>query len=228
MEYTLTKKPRGAKIVIGFPSIGLVSTIATKFMIDHLDVEVIGDISSEKMIPLTAIHKSNIVEPITLYYNKKYNIIIVQSITDVIGLEWDITKTILKIAKDVDAKEIVVLEGIPSFKEEINLFYYSTKKINLKVNPLKEGIIMGVTASLLLKAGKIPITCLFAETHSNLPDSEAAAKIVETLDGYLGFKIDVKPLFEQAKKFESSLKQYIEKSRGMLDQKQKKELSYFG
>jgi len=133
-----------------------------------------------------------------------------------------------KIAKDVDAKEIVVLEGIPSFKEEINLFYYSTKKINLKVNPLKEGIIMGVTASLLLKAGKIPITCLFAETHSNLPDSEAAAKIVETLDGYLGFKIDVKPLFEQAKKFESSLKQYIEKSRGMLDQKQKKELSYFG
>ena len=177
MEYTLTKKPRGAKIVVGFPSIGLVSTIATKFMIDHRDVEVIGDISSEKIIPLTAIHKSNIVEPITLYYNKKYNLIIVQSITDVIGLEWDITKTILKIAKDVDAKEIVVLEGIPSFKEEINLFYYSTKKINLKVNPLKEGIIMGVTASLLLKAGKIPITCLFAETHSNLPDSEAAAKI---------------------------------------------------
>ena len=83
---------------------------------------------------------------------------------------------------------------------------------------------MGVTASLLLKAGKIPISCLFAETHSNLPDSEAAARIVETLDGYLGFKIDVKPLFEQAKKFESSLKQYIEKSRGMLDQKQKKEL----
>lgn len=228
MDYKLTKKPRGPKIIIGFPSIGLVSTIATKFMIDHLETEIIGDITSEKIIPLTAIHKSNIVEPITLYYNKKHNLIILQAITDVMGLEWEIAKTLQKIAKEVDSKEIIIIEGIPSFKEEINLYYYATKKIPLKITPLKEGIIMGVTASLLLKSGKTPTTCIFAETHSNLPDSEAAAKVVEALDEYLGFKIDTKPLLEQARKFEASLKQYLEKSHNMLDKKQKKELSYFG
>lgn len=228
MEYKLTKKPKGARIIVGFPSIGLVSTIATKFMIDHLDTEVIGDISSEKIIPLTAIHKSKIVEPITLYYNKKYNIVILQSITDVVGLEWAIANTLLKIAKEIGSKEIVIIEGIPSLKEEINLYYYATKKVPLKLTPLKEGIIMGVTASVLLKSGMVPTTCIFAETHSNMPDSEAAAKVVEVLDEYLGFKIDTKPLLEQARKFEASLKQYIEKSRSMQDNKPSKEQSYFG
>ena len=46
---------------------------------------------------------------------------------------------------------------------------------------LNEGIIMGVTGAVLLRVEKTPISCLFAETHSNLPDSKAAAKIVEAL-----------------------------------------------
>ena len=79
MKFVLTKKPKNPTIVLGFPSMGLVSTIATKFLIDHLDVEEIGHLESESILPLTAIHKSKIVNPITLYYNKKYNLIVVQS-----------------------------------------------------------------------------------------------------------------------------------------------------
>ena len=86
---------------------------------------------------------------------------------------------------------------------------------------------MGLTATLLLKSTE-NISCIFAETHSNFPDSEAAAKVVEVLDRYLKMPIDYKPLLDQAKKFESSLKQYIEKSKEMGDNKQKRELSYFG
>ena len=81
MDYELTKKPSNVTLITGFPSVGLVSTIATKFLTDHLDVEIMGHISSEKMLPLTAIHKGTIVEPLTLYYNKKYNIVILQSLT---------------------------------------------------------------------------------------------------------------------------------------------------
>ena len=73
MKYIISKKPKGAKLILGFPSLGLVSTIATKFLIDHLDVEQIGKIESEHFVPLTAIHKSKIIDPITIYYNKKYD-----------------------------------------------------------------------------------------------------------------------------------------------------------
>ena len=92
---------------------------------------------------------------------------------------------------------------------------------------MKEGIIMGPTGALLLSENKIPMSTIFAKTHSNLPDYEAAAKIVEVLDRLLGMKIDYKPLIEKAKKFESELKNLIEQA--SKKQKQRpSELSYLG
>ena len=70
MKFVLTKKPKNPTIVLGFPSMGLVSTIATKFLIDHLDVEEIGHIESEHIVPLTAIHKGKVVNPITIAKSK--------------------------------------------------------------------------------------------------------------------------------------------------------------
>lgn len=225
MDYILKKKPTGVTLITGFPSIGLVSTITTKYLIDHLDTEVIGHISSEKIVPLTAIHKGTIVEPLTLHYNKKYNLVVLQSLTEVIGLEWEVAEMILKISKELKAKEVIVLESMPSAKEEITLYSYSKNKIS-DLKPIKEGIIMGLTATLLLKSDS-KISCIFAETHSNFPDAEAAAKVIEVLDKYLNMKLDYKPLLEQARKFEESLKQYMEKAKSMTDKRQKRE-SYFG
>ena len=87
---------------------------------------------------------------------------------------------------------------------------------------------MGVTGAVLLRIEKIPISCLFAETHSNLPDSKAAAKIVEALDKYLGMDLDYKPLLEQAQKFEEKLKTILKKSQEAQEISDKKKLSYFG
>ena len=185
MKFILNKKPKRPVIIQGFPSIGLVSTITTKFLIDHLDVEEIGHIESEHIVPLTAIHKSKVVNPITIYYNKKYNLVIVQSLTEIAGSEWELAATMLDLAAAMDAKEIVVVEGMPSHAQnEINLYYFSNAG-KMKNKQMSEGIIMGTTAALLLKAKDFPVTCIFAEAHSQLPDSEAAAKVVKALDDYL-------------------------------------------
>lgn len=233
MKYVLNKKPKNPIIIQGFPSMGLVSTIVTKFLTDHLDVEEIGHIESNYILPLTAIHKSKVINPITIFYNKKYNLVIIQSITEVSGHEWDISKTIFEIAKELAAKEIIVVEGIPSQTEQIKLYYSSTNpKAKLNVTPLNEGIIMGVTAAMLLKSGKVPVTCLFAEAHSQLPDSEAAAKVIIALNSYLKINVDTKPLLQAAKKFEANLKMLIEKTKenaGLAAKKENSEdTSYIG
>ena len=231
MKFILNKKPKSPIIIQGFPSIGLVSTIATKFLIDHLDVEEIGHIESEHIVPLTAIHKGKVVNPITLFYNKKYNIIVVQSLTEVTGYEWELASTMVEIARTLAAKEVIVLESMPSHEENLDVYYFSNKNKVKDVKELKEGIVMGTTAALLLKAKEIPVTCIFAEAHSQLPDSESAAKVVRALDGYLGLKIDYAPLIEAARKFEASLKQYLEKTKQaaqVTTQKEQKELSYIG
>jgi len=231
MKFTLTKKPKGATIIQGFPSMGLVSTLCTKFLIDHLDVEAIGYIESEFAMPLTAIHKSEVVYPITLYYNKKYNLIIIQALTEVTGFEWQVANTIVEIAKTIEAKQIIVLESMPSHEENVQLYYYSNNKTKLNIKPVTESVIMGITAATLLKAKKIPVLCIFAEAHSQFPDSESAAKVVGVIGEYLGMKIDIKPLLEAAKKFEANLRQIMERTKQLKNNtptKENDDVNYFG
>ena len=59
MQFHLTKRPKGAKLITGFPSMGLVSTIATKFLIEHLDVEIIGQLEGKEFLPLKIKKESN-------------------------------------------------------------------------------------------------------------------------------------------------------------------------
>lgn len=234
MEIKITEKPkRGAIIIEGFPGFGLVSTIVTEFLIDHLNAKQIGRFETEKIQPIIAIHKGNMVDPLGIFYDKKNNIVFVRAITPLKDLEWEVTEKLSKFYKDIGAKEFISIEGIGSDGKppEPEAFYYTSdkdtaKRFNsMKIRPLDEGIIVGVTASLLTKFPDS--TFLFAEAYSNLPDSRAAAKIIEILDQYLGLDVDYKPLLKKAEGFEDKLKDLMGKSAEAMKQKEKKE-SYFG
>jgi len=80
----------------------------------------------------------------------------------------------------------------------------------------------------LLKLKTAPISCIFVETQSGLPDSRAAAKVIEVLDSYLGLKIDSKPLIKKAEVFESKIKGVMKNTQKVIKTKDKKELSYMG
>ena len=85
---------------------------------------------------------------------------------------------------------------------------------------------MGVTASLLIRG--LDLKCLFAETHSAMPDSGAAAKIIEHLDKYVGFELDTKPLYQQAEIFENKLKDIMQQTNKTQTEADNKQMSYLG
>lgn len=241
MKIELNEKPQKPIIIEGFPGVGLVGTIATEFLIDHLKARQIGNIWSDKLPPLTAIHENKVVQPLGVFYSEKHNIMILHAISGVQGIEWEVADEILKIANELNAYELISLESVGTMSQEMSpeaptksFFYADNEEARKKLKeagaePLKEGIIMGVTGALLLKA-KMRHVCIFAETHSQLPDSKAAAKIVEILNHYLGLQIDTKPLIESAKKFEQKLKKILEQgAQAQQEAQQKKEgLSYLG
>jgi predicted ATP-grasp superfamily ATP-dependent carboligase len=70
--------------------------------------------------------------------------------------------------------------------------------------------------------------CIFAAAHSQLPDSKAAAKIIEVLDKYLGLKVDYNPLLKQAAEFEDKIRTIIQQSNKTLKEADKKTMSYLG
>jgi len=236
MEVKLYKKPKNPIIIQGFPGFGLVGTITTEFLIEHLKTELIGKIEFDDGPVMVAIHENKVVEPLGLFYDKEYNIVLLHAITASTGNEWDIANTVVKLAKQLEAKEIICVEGVGSGAEvvESRAFYYTNKESSkakfqkIGISPLKEGIIMGVTGALLLKVDGLPMSCIFSETHSNMPDSKAAAKVIETLDKYLGLNVDPKPLLEQAKKFEEKLKGILQQSKKAQDISEEKKLSYVG
>lgn len=237
MNIILKKKPKRPVIIEGFPGFGLVGTIASEFLIDHLKTEQIGSMWLDELPAMVAVHEGKVVDPIGIFYNKKHNVVIIHGVTGVAGLEWKITDAIVKIATQLEAKEIITLEGIGSstLTEKPQTFFYTSDKNRIKKlekagsKQLKEGIIMGTTGIMLLKSAKgMPVTSIFAETNSDLPDSKAAAKVIEVVDKYLGLSVDYKPLLKQAEKFEEKLKELLKKGEQITDQQKKKRLSYVG
>jgi len=234
MKIELKEKPKkGAIIIEGFPGFGLVSTIATEYLIDHLGARLIGKIESEKVQPIVAIHKGQIIEPLGIFYDSKNNIVIIRAISNINGLEWELTQSIVALAEEIKAKEIISTEGISSDNKlpEPEAFYFTKddnrRKIfeRMNVREMSEGIIMGVTASLLTKMPET--TFIFSEANSSMPDSRAAAKIIEIIYSYLGLKVDYKPLLKKAEIFEKQIKEVLFRSKNVTNIKEKRE-TYFG
>ena len=235
MKLILKKKPKNVSIVEGFPGFGLIGTIVTEYLLEHLSTEKIGVVEIDESPAMIAIHKGEIIESISIHYNKKYNLVIIDAINVKPEHSWKLAEIINELAKKLTAREIISLEGVGSpNKSSSRVFYYSTKgdkvkeKFKGKALPLMEGIIVGVTGALLSKNIKTPILALFGEAKSSLPDSKSAAEILKVFNFYMGIKLDPKPLMKQAKDFEEKLKGLVSKKRTVGKMSQKKSLSYVG
>ncbi|MBI2109711.1 proteasome assembly chaperone family protein [Candidatus Woesearchaeota archaeon] len=237
LEIKLERKPkRGATIIEGFPGFGLVGTITTEFLIKHLNAKPIGFIQVEDVQPMIAVHGGQPVQPLGIFYDEKNNIMILHALANISGLEWKLADRISALFKMVKAKELISIEGVGTGRpgveieesEEIKAFCVSNnKKLAQLASPLKEGIVTGVSGALLLKKD-IPKSFIFAEAHSELPDSRAAAKIIEILDRYLGLKVDFKPLINQAEKVEIKIKEILQKAQQSQATADTKKPTYFG
>jgi predicted ATP-grasp superfamily ATP-dependent carboligase len=232
----LSQKPKNAILIEGFPGFGFVSTIATEFLIKHLDAKKIGRFFTEELLPLAVIKDSKVIDPLEVFYAKKENILILRTLTNVNGAEWKIAEIVRELAKELKVKEIISVEGIanPAGKaDETSKTYYFTNQDDKKfkklgIDVIKEGIVMGVTGVLLMKADKMPVSCFFAEATPGIPDSRAAGEIIKTLDNYLNLNVDYKPLMKTAQEVEGKIRDLLSKIKESAEHKDKKEASYLG
>lgn len=245
MEIVLDRKPKSPVVISGFPGVGMVGAIAAEFLIQHLVTEKIGKVILDKSPAMVAIHEGKLIEPFSVYYSKRHNIAVVHSILAVPGTEWQAADALLKICTALKAKELISVEGVANSSQgneetqsrssaTSKIFYYANTEARgkalarQKLESLKEGIIMGPTSAVLIKTSKLPVTCFFAQTYDQMPDSNAAAQAIKALDSYLGLKVDYKPLLQLATKFEQKLRSIVAQSRQAEDLRDKKQMSYVG
>lgn len=239
MELTLSEKPKSPIIIEGFPGLGFVGTIATEYLIEKLNAKPIGFFWSDKMPPIATIHKDTLRHIFEIFYVKDKNLVLVHALSGVKDMEWKLADAVLGLAKQLKVKELISLEGVGSpFGGETasRTFYYSNskecgKKLALLKGPekLTEGMIVGVTGAIMERVPKdMKASFIFSETHTNLPDSQAVAALIEVINKYVGLKVDPKPLLSEAKNVEAKLKQLMQKSKEVQQVKDKKDISYLG
>jgi uncharacterized protein len=234
IDIQLNETPKGVTIIQGFPGFGMVGSISTEFLIQHLKMTSIGNVKISEMMPVVAVHEGKIVAPAGIYYDKENNIVVLNFLTKGTSHEWEFAELVKTLAEKLEAKEIIAIEGVTSQEQatEKEIYAFSRnvegqeklKKLNFKL--LNEGIIMGVSAALFLDVLPCNITAFFSMTASTLPDSNAAAEVIKGLDKYLGLKVDYAPLYEQAKLFEEKVKTIVDQSQKAVDEKDKNMHNY--
>ncbi len=227
MKINLTSKPKGAVILEGFPGFGFVSNIAVEFLIEHLNAVQIGEFEYDELPATVAIHEKKLINPMAVFHIPKHNLIVLHTLLNVKGHEWKISECILQMAKDLDTKEIISLEGVASEEETPQAYYFGNSKFEQAgAKPVEECVVLGVSAALMLRHPHV--SCLFVNAHSNLPDSGAAAKLIEVLNKYFGMNLDTKPLLKQAEAFERKIHRILHESEKTQTELDKKGMSYLG
>lgn len=239
LRIELWENPKDVTILEGFPGFGMVGIIAAEAIKDFTKPRLIGRITSNKLPALIAVHEGKLVEPLGIFYDQKNNVVLLHAVTNIAGFEWDLCDAVLEVAKLLKAKEIISMEGIGTLaktdnikgkdpKEKHKTYAYTNnvparKKFDaLGVKQLGEGIIVGVTGALVLKAGdKLNLSCIFGETHTGFPDSRAAAAVIAIIDKYIGLNVPSEPLLKKAEEFEANLKDLFSKIKTTADQKEK-------
>ena len=210
---------RGATIIDGFPSVGLVSTITANYLIDVLELQQIG-IMDSKYFPTVSIVRNGVpLYPVRIYAGKGVCVFI-SEFQPAPKLIRPIAESILAFAKRKGASTIISPEGLVldqegEENEEVAVYALgstqATRDMLAKhgIEQFGNGIITGVSG-VLLNLGKkddVNAISILAEANPNYPDARAAAKVIEAIDKLLpDIKIDVKPLYTEAENIEKTLR----------------------
>jgi uncharacterized protein len=221
-------------LVVAFPTVGLISSIAGHYIIDSLKLDEIGTIISNEFMPATVIHKAKPSPPVRIYAgNKKCGpngeceqiTVIISEFMPPFNIIKPLADIILDWASTKGCKTVVALEGTHTFgdaKKQLKVYGVgSTKKMKnylktYKIEETQEGMITGVTGVLLYEGvlKNHDVICLLSEAHSDFPDSRAAGNLLKKVDVMLPLiDIDPKPLYKEAEKIEEQIRNFIKQSK---------------
>lgn len=216
-------KLKNPVLIEGFPGMGLVGTIAASYLVEKLNMDFVGYITSDKFPPIAAVHDYKPLYPARIYADKKHNLIVILSEFIVpIPSVLELSEAIVQFSKKSKVSQIISLGAIAQKGEEGKVFCISTRKevvrklVNKKdVELVKEGATTGVTGVLLARGAveKFDVVSLLSQSHEEYMDPLASAAVLKTLKKYLNLKFDTKELENEAQEVETKMKELISKAK---------------
>jgi len=237
---------KDAIVIAGFPSIGLVSTIAANYLIDALNLRQIGCIKSPYFPALSVVHTGEPLSPVRIYEGKQPTgqkiVVFVSEFKPKPNLINSIANSIMDWATNKGCKILISPEGMvvegKSDEDDHSVDAYaigSTENarkllMDKDIPQFKNGIIAGVSG-VLLNCGKqcnFDVISILAEAHPNYPDAKAAAAAINVIALVMGVEINVTPLYEESERIEKQLQKFHKQAKPMVSSGQAPQPNMYG
>lgn len=214
-----------AVVMISFPTVGNVSSIAANYLVKKLGLERVGAITSKKFVPSAVIEDYVPIPPVRIYSGQhrcgplkdcETFAVILSEISPPEEVVHDLAEEVVKWCRDKKARYLVTMVGLKVSQDETlqpEIYGTATKAETREMlekrgtKLLEKAIIGGMTGALLSMGEEIDMIALVAQAHENYPEAGAAARLLETVDKVL-VKLDIslEPLYEEAEKMEAEIK----------------------
>jgi uncharacterized protein (TIGR00162 family) len=220
-------------LVEGFPGLGMVGSIATKYLVKQLKAQKLAILHSPHFPYHVVVDKKGGARLLRgeFYFWKNetgendFVFLTGDSQSQTIEGQFEVANSILDFAEKKKVKTVITIGG---YRNEVegtpNVVAVSTnpvlleKALDAKALSSEAGTPIVGTAGLLLglaKFRKIDAVCLLGETRGYLPDPKTAKSIIEVLQRLLGIDVELKGLDEEIERSNEILgkMQDIEKRR---------------
>lgn len=221
-------------VILGFPTVGLIGSIAGNYISNSLDLKRVGSINSKYFMPSVLIRDSKPIPPVRIYHAGK-EICSENKICDnlvVIVSEFPIPPQIVnplieKILDWTDKKDVSLFLGLEGLKsteknqDQVDVYGVASNSEMIdilnkfNIEKIKDGLIAGFTGAFLSAETerKQDMICMLTEAHLAYPDSRAAGRLLEKIDEMLpGVNLELEPLYEEAEKIENKIKNNIKRT----------------
>lgn len=223
-----------AMVIEGFPSVGVISTIATSYLVKALDLEYVGSITYPGAPNAAVVIDGVPLPPMRIYARTGPcgpddicgKLVVMYSenpIPPEVMVEF--SKAILDWCTERKCGLIVSFEGIPTMRtldgEEAGVYAIgSTASMvelieRYKIEKVENGVVMGISGLLLVESRKRNqgVLCILADADPRFPDSNGAVKLIEVVDELIPqHKIDPEPLRKDAEALEASIREAMEQA----------------
>lgn len=206
---------KGYTLIEGFPGMGLVGTIAAKYIVEKLKFEFYGYIDSDMFLPVIRIHKGIPVHPSRIYVHneKKLAVLISEQVIPKVYIN-QMAKVTVEWIKKKQFESVISLSGINASEKEAQNTIYGIAANRDSLSLLKghglqiieDGITTGVTAMMLLEFKRTKVKAISILGNVEIgADYHAAAEVLKKLNEILALPLDVEPLLKEAKELEKEL-----------------------
>jgi uncharacterized protein len=221
------KELKNTIAVIGFPSIGLVSSIAASFLARELKLDPIAGLSSPDFPPYSIVQNGVPMPPIRIYAGDRECddetgidcdslVVVTSEFMPKMEQHYPIAMTVLDWLSARNVKTVISMDGILQFAsdEYVLLGAGSTPHAremmkDYGIEEFEGGMIRGISGILLFEGYKrgLDVITLLGSARADMPDPRGAAKLMEPLGRMLPeLKIDTEPLYLEAEELERRMK----------------------